>query len=245
MKLTRYYRKIYRIIVTLKRRLNERVVNNAKFWLVQALRAIFKASDTLVPLATLVALSMIIYDVGFHEFYSHEGTLFKSLIICLYVTKLLIVSRFISEWAEPRKLSAHAFSLFILIVIFFLHQFARDVAYTVPQRNGDFLWKKLLLYGGVVFIFITEVSNLLRFIYRSFNPAFMFVLSFALIILIGMLLLLLPNATVSGISPINALFTSASAVCVTGLIVVDTATAFTTMGKIILLGLIQIGASAS
>lgn len=242
MKLTRYYRKIFRLIVSLKRRLNERVVNNAKFWIVQVLRTIFRTSDTLIPLAALIALSMIIYDVGFHEFYSHEGTLFKSLIICLYVTKLLTLSRFVSEWAEPRKLSAHAFSLFMVIVIFYLHQFARDVAYTVPERTGDFLWKKLLLYAGVVFVFITEVSNLLRFIYRrSLNPAFMFVISFALIILIGMLLLLLPNATVDGITPIDALFTSASAVCVTGLIVVDTATAFTTMGKIILLGLIQIG----
>src|SRR5690606_7168095 len=84
--------------------------------------------------------------------------------------------------------------------------------------------------------------DLLRFVYRrSLNPAFLFVVSFASIILIGTLLLLLPRATYGGISPLNALFTATSAVCVTGLQVVDTATHFTLMGKIILLSLIQVG----
>lgn len=51
--------------------------------------------------------------------------------------------------------------------------------------------------------------------------------SFLLIILLGTLLLMLPKATYDGISFIDALFTSTSAVCVTGLIVVDTGSYFT------------------
>ncbi|HCK23046.1 MAG TPA: ATPase, partial [Bacteroidetes bacterium] len=58
---------------------------------------------------------------------------------------------------------------------------------------------------------------------------------------IGTLLLLLPNSTNIELSVIDALFTSTSAVCVTGLIVVDTATAFTPMGQTIILVLIQAG----
>ena len=54
-------------------------------------------------------------------------------------------------------------------------------------------------------------------------------------------LLLLPQATVEQISLIDAVFTATSAVCVTGLIVVDTATYFTTFGKTIILILIQLG----
>jgi potassium uptake TrkH family protein len=65
--------------------------------------------------------------------------------------------------------------------------------------------------------------------------------SFVLLILLGTGLLLLPRATVQGISPLDALFTSASAVCVTGLITVDTATYFTTFGKTVILMLIQLG----
>lgn len=66
--------------------------------------------------------------------------------------------------------------------------------------------------------------------------------TFLLAIFIGSVLLMLPFATRYGhIAPVDALFTSASAVTVTGLAVVDTATYFTTFGQLIILVLIQIG----
>jgi trk system potassium uptake protein TrkH len=53
---------------------------------------------------------------------------------------------------------------------------------------------------------------------------------------------MIPVCTVSGrISLIDALFTSTSAICVTGLIVVDTATYFTTVGQVVIVLLIQLG----
>lgn len=55
-------------------------------------------------------------------------------------------------------------------------------------------------------------------------------------------MLLLPNATNENITLIDALFTATSAVCVTGLIVVDTGTHFTVFGQTIILILIQMGA---
>jgi len=67
------------------------------------------------------------------------------------------------------------------------------------------------------------------------------VLSFLVLVVTGTLLLLLPNATTSAIAPIDALFTATSAVCVTGLIVVDTGTVFTLFGQTIILMLIQTG----
>lgn len=77
---------------------------------------------------------------------------------------------------------------------------------------------------------------------RSFlNPAQLFIISFLLMILVGALLLMLPKATHHGISFIDALFTSTSAVCVTGLIVVDTSSYFTQFGQTLILLLIQAG----
>jgi potassium uptake TrkH family protein len=67
------------------------------------------------------------------------------------------------------------------------------------------------------------------------------VLSFSIIILIGSLLLMLPKATHEGLPFIDALFTATSAVCVTGLVVVDTGQYFTVFGQSIILVLIQIG----
>lgn len=77
----------------------------------------------------------------------------------------------------------------------------------------------------------------------NLNPAQFLVLGFAGLILIGAILLNLPISSVDGqsIGFINALFTAASAVCVTGLVVVNTATHWTIFGKIVILLLIQIG----
>ena len=69
------------------------------------------------------------------------------------------------------------------------------------------------------------------------------ILGFAAVILIGALLLMLPVSSKAGVmTPFNeALFTSTSAVCVTGLVVQDTATYWSWFGQGIILVLIQIG----
>lgn len=74
------------------------------------------------------------------------------------------------------------------------------------------------------------------------SATFIIILTFATAIAIGTFLLRLPISTKSGsIGFLQALFTSASAVTVTGLIVVDTATYFTHFGQTVILLLIQFG----
>ena len=75
------------------------------------------------------------------------------------------------------------------------------------------------------------------------NPSLVFILSFIIIISSGTLLLMLPEmTTIPGSMPfIDALFTSTSASCVTGLIVVDTPTYFTTKGLFVIMALIKLG----
>ena len=66
--------------------------------------------------------------------------------------------------------------------------------------------------------------------------------SFVVLSVAGAVLLSLPIcANREGIAPIDALFTSTSAVCVTGLVVVDTGTTFSGVGQAVILGLIQLG----
>ncbi|AOY78335.1 TrkH family potassium uptake protein [Clostridium formicaceticum] len=76
-----------------------------------------------------------------------------------------------------------------------------------------------------------------------FEPTQILVMGFAVVILIGAILLNLPIASQDGSSVgfINALFTATSAVCVTGLIVVDTGTYWTVFGKTVIVILIQVG----
>ncbi len=77
---------------------------------------------------------------------------------------------------------------------------------------------------------------------RSFHPARIIILSFLGVIFVGWILLSLPLAsTGSPLSLTDSLFTATSATCVTGLIVVDTGTRFTTFGQVVILALIQLG----
>src|SRR6476661_8468123 len=75
------------------------------------------------------------------------------------------------------------------------------------------------------------------------HPARIVPAAFALASLAGTLLLSLPSATSTGqrAQVLDAAFTSVSAVCVTGLVTVDTATYWSPFGQVVILGLVQVG----
>ncbi len=74
------------------------------------------------------------------------------------------------------------------------------------------------------------------------HPATLVLATFLLAIAAGTLMLEIPISTRTGqIAWVDALFTATSAICVTGLVVVDTGSYFTTFGQCVILGLIQIG----
>jgi len=75
----------------------------------------------------------------------------------------------------------------------------------------------------------------------NLSPYQLLIFIFLFFILVGSLLLKLPIATTTSISWIDALFTATSAMTVTGLIVVDTPSVFTTFGEVIIVSLIQLG----
>lgn len=214
------------------------------------LRAIFrslkaitlKTAAILIPILLTLSLTLIIYNVGFEDFYrQYKNTYFIHSIILL-ILEILLVGRFLAMLPVFTRWRFRFFNFFLVILVFYLKGIADEIPTLDPVPGGVFGEKKLILFFGIVFLFITEVSQILRFIYRKgANPALLFVASFATFIVIGGFMLLLPNATTKGIHPVDAFFTSASAVCVTGLIVVDTATAFTLTGKVIIIMLIQMG----
>ncbi|MFQ6171929.1 TrkH family potassium uptake protein [Oryzobacter sp. R7] len=75
------------------------------------------------------------------------------------------------------------------------------------------------------------------------NPIRLVVVAFAAAVGVGTALLMTPVATETGepADLVTALFTATSAVCVTGLVVVDTSTHWSTAGELVILGLIQVG----
>ena len=75
------------------------------------------------------------------------------------------------------------------------------------------------------------------------SPSRIIALGFVSVILLGSVLLILPFSVQDGVQVryIDTLYTSTSAVCVTGLIAVDAGDTFTPLGQAILAGLIQVG----
>ncbi len=108
--------------------------------------------------------------------------------------------------------------------------------------------------AGALYVIITQVYILISLIMRGvgvnlgfagsgIHPTWLLIGSFLLLCLVGSGLLMLPAATPANapVYYVDALFTSTSAVCVTGLAVRDTGTEFTPMGQAVILGLIQLG----
>lgn len=88
-----------------------------------------------------------------------------------------------------------------------------------------------------------KIIKKLSKIINKMEPTQIMVMGFAIVILIGAILLSMPISTQNreSIGFLDALFTSTSAVCVTGLIAVDTSTYWSFFGQLIIITLIQIG----
>jgi len=102
------------------------------------------------------------------------------------------------------------------------------------------LIKNIFLFGKIIKNTADSAGGTERVM---LNPAGTLLISFFMVIITGTFLLMLPAATphIDHLDFLTALFTATSAVCVTGLSIIDIATELTTVGKVILILLIQIG----
>ena len=149
-------------------------------------------------------------------------------LVILFVTRM-VLRIYKTRWKLRAMIPDVALSLIILSMVLPVSVAGSIVSIRIILLLCvDFL-KKIGLLG-----FRTQIK---------LNPARLLLLSFLGVIVIGTFFLMLPAATVDreGADFINALFTSTSATCVTGLIVKDTGSYFSLFGKSIILILIQIG----
>src|SRR5690606_30682010 len=189
--------------------------------------------------ASVLGIFAFIFDFGF----SHV-IIVQQLIDAFYfiVIALSLLATFARYFENTRLFSRKVAIFDILTVAYTLYIFYMYLFVGEAFKTDLILANPLWVVLAVILSFIREVSERKLDLNRTyFNPAQIFILSFLTIILLDSLLLMLPKATYDRISYVDALFTSTSAVCVTGLIVVDTATYFTSFGQSIILFLIQIG----
>jgi trk system potassium uptake protein len=188
---------------------------------------------------SFIGLVAIISDFGFSQTEKSKRILdgFYFIVLTMGVTSTALRYFKDKQIKKNKVLAFDLLSVAFTLWIFFMYLFV-GVPFETDLLLENPIWIKL----AVLLTFIREFSDLkINFKRTILNPAQLFILSFLLIILIGTFLLMLPKATNGGISFLDALFTSTSAVCVTGLIVVDTSSHFTFFGQSIILILIQVG----
>lgn len=188
---------------------------------------------------SLIALVLMIFEAGFYN-----EMLYKSEVIYFYDFSFILTVYNIFSYNFYRKNnSGIKFQpLEVLIILLVIFYYIARIEYAFLDTTYFRFVSRRLLYALIILCFIRDFSSLkINFNRTIINPAQLFILSFLAIILMGTALLLMPNSTNNGISFLDALFTSTSAVCVTGLVTIDFAKEFTVFGKIIILSLIQIG----
>jgi trk system potassium uptake protein TrkH len=200
-----------------------------------------RIAGILIPLLLTLSAGLIIYAVGFEDLNHTHRWIYNTHRAVLFLLCILMTVRFVITFPTTARWRARIFNFLLVILVFYLRNLSEAIP-LLDAGSASMITQKLIFFAGLITLFFTEVSHILRFIYQQgVNPALLFVASFAGIIVIGGFLLLLPNATEGSIAPIDAFFTSASAVCVTGLMTIDHVTTFTMTGKVIILFLIQLG----
>lgn len=191
---------------------------------------------------TLGLFVLAIMDIGFpgtnqasqiqiHNLYFRIS---YSIIGILYLIRAI----FFKGSTGNRKVFIAQFVIGIFLVLFFFPIFVVSYGETFEY----YLYQTSAVQMLSLLLFFLELSRMeINLLVKVMNPAQLFMVSFAFIIFAGAMLLMMPMSTTSPISFTDALFTSTSAVCVTGLTVVDTATRYTFLGKFIIMALIQIG----
>ena len=209
-------------------------------------RILLRMMAVLTYVASLLLIVGVVYEHGFPlsaTDISHLKILYKAVwIIFLIDVTLHIFLEYKGTKKNFRKLAwILSWLLYLTLVPVIFHR---------PDEEGailyvwDFLGSKLYhIPLLLLFSFLNLSNGLVRLLGRRTNPSLILAVSFFVIILIGTGLLLLPRCTVEGVvlSWVDALFTSTSAVCVTGLVPVDVSATFTPMGLTVIILLIQVG----
>lgn len=185
---------------------------------------------------SLFTLLILIYDLGFTTLNPYQETLNKLYITCLWIGMFAIVRRYFSKGVYL-SLAVKVFDAFSIVLFLTL------LITRLAPNHAVLLFDRKAMVFFAVFIMLIREFSVLQFNLKKtkMNPAQLFVSSFLLVILVGALLLSFPKATYAPISYIDALFTATSAVCVTGLSVVDVGGQFTKFGQTIMMFLMEFG----
>lgn len=230
-------------IETFREKVNLKIFNSK-----DTVTLIFRIQSSLVA---VMAIGLLIYSIGFPQNDESRKVeiFFIKFLFGFYILNYFV--RFLYTF-EPAKFIRSTWLELILIILLLIEAFSTLFLTTPLIRTllsalgfGAFISVYHIMLQFVLLILLVidlaKVSTFLDLI--KLEASTMFILSFIILIIGGALLLMLPEMTSDhmGADWMSAIFTATSASCVTGLIVVDTATYFSFKGHLIIMMLIQMG----
>lgn len=206
-----------------------------------------KLANLILLILSIFGSAILVYKYGFYYEPEVELTIERAILL-IFSFFLIIYTYKIFRAGTVEYLYKKRYFIYLLVLITILE------ALSFVFKREAITIENILSYSNLLLIILVQFSILnqmiasaikynIRIAALKFRPAFLFVSTFLFLIFCGACFLKMPRAVNPGefISFTDALFTSTSAACVTGLTVVDTATKFSVFGKIVILLLIQIG----
>ena len=210
---------------------------------------IHQISGFVTPVFGIVAFTSLFLKYGFHL--SDEwmiNLLILDEIIAGFFVLTLIGNLMISDrkWQYIRQSPIEFILLSLFIISIILEEiFSIEETFYLLKRTTSHSFIKLYFVLIQIYIIINGIISLTKtrekWLFFSLSPARIMMISYLIVIIAGTFMLKLPKATYSGITWIDAFFTSTSAVCITGLTTLNVSRVFTFEGQVFILLLIQLG----
>lgn len=200
--------------------------------------------SSLVYACAFLLLLVVVYEYGFRVSDTEAGIIHVFFHIVWVVFLAYTTLKLVIGDAEGRlRTTVWTVMQYVLLYLTLV-----PVVFRLPELETGVQWVWLLFHnehyrvGVLLLLSLSQLSGgLVSLLGRRTNPSIILASSFLVFIVVGSVLLMLPESTTQGIHWLDALFTATSATCITGLSTVDISEVFTQKGQLVLLVLIQIG----
>ena len=201
-----------------------------------------------------VSISAIITLIWFHGYHYRPEYLsphYLYLHICLGFFLLHYIFRAVYSGDFRKYLGDNKVEYLLLLFLllefllnrFLFFSFFQVILFLMGVENHSHVFVFSLHICLLILVGIEMGKASARSTIWKLSPPLLFIFSFLVLVMIGSSLFMLPEMTADGkgMNFVDALFTSVSANCVTGLIVVDTGSYFSTKGEMLILFFMQLG----
>lgn len=207
------------------------------------LRAFTGVLQGLAFIAAVTCLVCMVVYVGFEHSLSRRMSLLSVIRVCQVVFALNVVRSMIFDFGHIKYTQGILkWIVYTAVLLTLVPWLIPSSAFSWIQWFCNIIYSRWFTYPVLtIYSMLTISIGIMQAIGKRTNPSLLLSGSFALIIVVGSLLLQLPKCSYAPLSYIDALFVSTSAVCITGLTTVDVFANFTPLGQLILALLIEVG----